>query len=74
MNTSNANKKTAGRKRSNKEAPPTLMSDRDLAALGGGRIAYIKIMSSDEARRMYPAVRLASTSMRCRRPTARRSR
>jgi hypothetical protein len=56
MNTSNANKKTAGRKRSNKEAPPTLMSDRDLAALGGGRIAYIKIMSSDEARRMYPAV------------------
>ena len=50
------NKKTVSRKRSGKKSPPPLMTDRDLAALGGGRIAYIKVMSSDEARRMYPAV------------------
>ncbi len=33
-----------------------VMNDRELAALGGGKIAYIKIMSSDEAMRMYPSV------------------
>lgn len=32
------------------------MSQRDLAALGGGRLAYIKVMSSDEAKRMYPSI------------------
>jgi hypothetical protein len=32
------------------------VSASDLAKLGGGKIAYIKIMSSDEARRMYPTV------------------
>ena len=52
----NVNKKTVSRKRMAKRAMPPLMSDRDLAALGGGRIAYIKVMSSDEAKRMYPAV------------------
>jgi hypothetical protein len=31
-------------------------SASDLAKLGGGKIAYIKIMSSDEARRMFPTV------------------
>jgi hypothetical protein len=52
----NENKKVPSRKRSSPKAPPQMMSDRDLAALGGGRVAYIKVMSSDEARRMYPAV------------------
>ena len=52
----NENKKIPSRKRSSRKAPPALMSDRDLAALGGGRVAYIKVMSSDEARRMYPTV------------------
>lgn len=28
----------------------------ELAELGGGRIAYIKILTSDEAHRMYPAI------------------
>ena len=52
----NEQKKSPSRKRSSRTAPPAMMSDRDLAALGGGRIAYIKVMSSDEAKRMYPAV------------------
>ena len=52
----NENKKVPSRKRTPKRGPPPMMSDRDLAALGGGRVAYIKVMSSDEARRMYPAV------------------
>ena len=29
----------------------------DLAKLGGGKVAYIKMLSSDEANRMYPAVK-----------------
>jgi hypothetical protein len=33
------------------------MSDDQLAELGGGKVAYIKTMSSDEANKMYPAVK-----------------
>lgn len=33
-----------------------LMSEVELARLGGGHIAYIREMSSDEARRMFPSV------------------
>jgi hypothetical protein len=33
------------------------MSEDQLAELGGGKVAYIKTMSSDEANRMYPAVK-----------------
>ena len=33
-----------------------VMSQRELAALGGGKLAYIKVMSSDEAKEMYPAI------------------
>lgn len=33
-----------------------VMSQRELAALGGGRLAYIRTMSSDDAKRMYPAI------------------
>ena len=33
-----------------------VMSQRELAALGGGKLAYIKSMSSDEAKRMYPSI------------------
>ncbi len=39
-----------------KKAEEIVMSQHDLAELGGGRIAYIKVLSSDEAKRMYPAV------------------
>lgn len=33
-----------------------VMSDIELAHLGGGEIAYIKTLSSDEAKRMFPMV------------------
>lgn len=32
-----------------------VMSDRELAALGGGRVAYIKQLSSEEAVKLYPS-------------------
>lgn len=33
-----------------------VMSDIELAHLGGGEVAYIKTLSSDEASRMFPMV------------------
>ena len=33
-----------------------VMSQRELAALGGGKVAYIKVLSSDDAKLMYPAI------------------
>jgi hypothetical protein len=32
------------------------MSETEFAKLGGGAIAYIKVMTCDEARRMFPAI------------------
>jgi hypothetical protein len=37
-------------------ATRVVMSQRELAQLGGGQVAYIKELSSEEARRMYPAI------------------
>ncbi|RTL72042.1 MAG: DUF1150 domain-containing protein [Hyphomicrobiales bacterium] len=34
------------------------MSMTDLAKLGGGKIAYIKALNTDEAREMFPAIEL----------------
>jgi hypothetical protein len=33
-----------------------IMSQRELARLGGGQIAYIRIMSTDEAKALFPTV------------------
>lgn len=33
-----------------------VMSQLELARLGGGEVAYIKTLSSDEAREMFPAI------------------
>jgi hypothetical protein len=33
-----------------------VMSEIDLARLGGGQVAYITTLSSDEALRMFPAI------------------
>src|SRR5262245_42130404 len=33
-----------------------IMSMSELAKLGGGKVAYIKMMTSDEAREMFPAI------------------
>jgi hypothetical protein len=44
-------------KRGNGEAlVPPVMSISDLAKLGGGKVAYIKVMSHDEAKALVPAV------------------
>ena len=39
-------------------APPhkPLMSLSELAQLGGGKVAYIKVMTHDEAHELFPAV------------------
>jgi len=49
-----SNAKPRGRK-SATGLPPT-MSMSDLAKLGGGKIAYIKVLTTDEAKTMFPAV------------------
>jgi hypothetical protein len=36
--------------------PTMSMSMSELAKLGGGKIAYIKMMTSDEAKEMFPAI------------------
>jgi hypothetical protein len=33
-----------------------VMTERELATLGGGVVAYIKTLTSDEASRMFPAI------------------
>ena len=43
------------RSRGRSVAPP-IMSLTELAQLGGGKVAYIKAMTSDEAKQMFPAV------------------
>lgn len=44
------------RKRASRSKIAPVMSQRELARLGGGEIAYIRVLSSDEAQRLYPAV------------------
>lgn len=46
----------ASTRKSDRKHPPTPMSEVELARLGGGQVAYIKIMSSAEAKAMFPAV------------------
>jgi len=36
--------------------PGTVMTEKELATLGGGVVAYIKTLTSDEASRMFPAI------------------
>ncbi len=47
------NRKRSSRKRISVSA---VMSEMELAHLGGGQVAYIKTLTSDEAQRLYPAV------------------
>jgi len=43
------------RRRTAKPVAP-VMSEIELARLGGGQVAYIKTLSSDEALKMFPAI------------------
>lgn len=36
--------------------PSSVMTEHELATLGGGVVAYIKTLTSDEASRMFPAI------------------
>jgi hypothetical protein len=36
--------------------PPLAITLNELAKLGGGKIAYIKMLTTDEAKEMFPAV------------------
>lgn len=44
------------RARRARTGPPPPMSMTDLAKLGGGKIAYIKVLTPAEAKRLFPAV------------------
>ena len=48
--------KVIKQKQARKTPAPPIMSMSDLAQLGGGKVAYIKVMSTDEVREMFPAI------------------
>ena len=50
--------KTSIKSRRRRPAKPidAVLSEIELAKLGDGQVAYIKMMSPDEAQRMFPAV------------------
>jgi hypothetical protein len=53
----NQSKRSVGKGKAGRSlAVEAEMSQRELAALGGGRIAYIKMLSSDQAKEMYPSI------------------
>ncbi len=54
MNRTNRTRSPSKRAKRARIAP--VMSQLELARLGGGEIAYIKVLSSDEAQRLYPAI------------------
>ena len=43
-------------RRSRKAQPAPFITELELARLGGGEVAYIKRMSAEEARRLFPQV------------------
>ena len=52
-------KHVAAKKKSRKKerhVSAVAMSERELAALGGGKVAYIKVLTSDQAKSMYPSI------------------
>jgi hypothetical protein len=57
MNNTTPDKKTKSRSsRPSATAAPPVMSEIELARLGGGEVAYIKVLSVEEARQMFPAI------------------
>lgn len=51
------NQRSKRAKRSKQEeVTPVVMSQLELARLGGGEVAYIRELTSDDAKRLYPAV------------------
>jgi hypothetical protein len=55
MNSNTTTKKSKSGSRRVAPAAP-VMSEIELARLGGGQVAYIKVLSIDEARQLFPAI------------------
>ena len=54
---SNATEKKSKPRSQRVEAPHApVMSEIELARLGGGEVAYIKVLSAEEARQLFPAI------------------
>jgi hypothetical protein len=53
----NEKHKPTRRKSARRPAPGVVGSQVDLARLGGGEVAYIREMSSDEAAKRFPAIK-----------------
>lgn len=45
-----------GRRKSVKPSPHHILSGLDLAKMGDGEVAYIRMMTSDEAQKMFPTI------------------
>lgn len=56
MNRTSEKKSKSRSSRPSATAAPPTMSEIELARLGGGQVAYIKVLSSEEARQMFPAI------------------
>jgi hypothetical protein len=54
------NENTTKRTKTPREKRIAPLSQIELAKLGGGQVAYIKTLTSDEARQMFPAIGLPS--------------
>jgi hypothetical protein len=50
------NSKLTVKSRKSSAAMPPVMSEVELARLGGGEVAYIKTLSADEANKMFPMI------------------
>ncbi len=50
------NSKSAAKSRRRVSCMPPVMSEIELARLGGGEVAYIKTLSADEASEMFPMI------------------
>jgi hypothetical protein len=56
MNEKNKSTRRSSR-RATLPAHTAVLSERELARLGGGQVAYIREMSSDEAKQKFPAIK-----------------
>ena len=52
----NAKVPRRGRRKATPMPVHPVMSMSDLAKLGGGKVAYIKVMTHDEAKQMFPSI------------------
>ncbi len=50
------NNRNPDKAREAEAAAPLVMSEIELARLGGGEVAYIKTLSSDQAQTMFPMI------------------